>query len=921
MKKRISLLFLLIPLMCIPLINVGAANSKEEIKTVTLGKVQNGSNYVQINVPGIHNGYFYSIQLGNAIGLCMDAGKRLRTGATYVLERTLPSNPGSVTSMTATERYEVQAYLYAQDHPGDMKARAVAQIFSWLHGDFSQINDPNLNTQPMWWAVNLGLKQFISNDTEREKVADQYIKAIINYPIPSDFKYLGIWKHTSQPDVYQRILSIASYEPEEPEDNCKIQTVSDLPVCQGTANFDMGFVYQTAVGQCYKNFNKKVGNVRSKYGQMENANVGSYCRVYCLKEFVEVTPGNIAKSVNVGRYIVWPNTKTETDNRYKVNANLSYYPLILQINKKCHVSPDKDAMTNDYNTYYNYLTSYKSAHNDIWNGYVASDRTCNYYESVRADKAEKYKAAQDEVKKAQDVVPPCSKASAINPYTHEKIEYCSNAAAINAAQAVVAQKQVVADAAHRELQKAELDLSYCNELKTRVNYVVDLIKDYNSCFTYNAKITLNFDVPGISATYDDDEYGKTMGLRVTNTQRKCDDCNSTVGKIDVTKYNAETNVSKIITQKYNATDARNIVATTTKKYELDKGYYYYVNKDNNKAIDNISGINNYSIIGFSNMPVSYNANPKKTYNLSLNIASLTGDASIFSKEVGSNNYVCHYKVTKTTSGSCICPEGTKHAGESLDCLSKNNNGTCLDNQEQYCNSDQEIPHSCSSDDLTCPSDPSMDLSACVNAGKTYDWCVSNFCSGGNTPGNQRWVCPSGTNEGMDLSSCVIPMIIKGYSERDAYNYCKDVTCPYKGIKIIYRVIDLTNPFPSKDADSIVTQRDLRVGMFNDELKGRYPGANWNSTTVVKNKILNNRGKDGDKVYDKEPLYTFIVDTSNIKEIRKYNNAQRESYSDFKLNCLDGRTACKSDFVHNSIYGLKGGTCKNVSKGNFYTCAS
>ena len=43
--------------------------------------------------------------------------------------------------------------------------------------------------------------------------------------------------------------------------------------------------------------------------------------------------------------------------------------------------------------------------------------------------------------------------------------------------------------------------------------------------------------------------------------------------------------------------------------------------------------------------------------------------------------------------------------------------------------------------------------------------------------------------------------------------------------------------------------------------------NWNSTTTVKNKILNNRGVDGDKVYTKTPLYTFKLDAKVIKNGR------------------------------------------------------
>ena len=174
---------------------------------------------------------------------------------------------------------------------------------------------------------------------------------------------------------------------------------------------------------------------------------------------------------------------------------------------------------------------------------------------------------------------------------------------------------------------------------------------------------------------------------------------------------------------------------------------------------------------------------------------------------------------------------------------------------------------------------------------------------------------------MDLTACVIPMILRGSSEKDAYEYCKDVTCPYKnGIKIIYRVIDLDNPFPSKDADGTITQRNLAKGMFNDYLKGRYPGSNWNSEAVVEDKILYNRNVDGDAVYDKRPLYTFVLNSQRIKAIRNYNKSQKQKYADFNLKCyMNNSAACQSSFVHGNLSGLTGGTCSSVTKANFYTC--
>lgn len=116
--------------------------------------------------------------------------------------------------------------------------------------------------------------------------------------------------------------------------------------------------------------------------------------------------------------------------------------------------------------------------------------------------------------------------------------------------------------------------------------------------------------------------------------------------------------------------------------------------------------------------------------------------------------------------------------------------------------------------------------------------------------------------------------------------CKDMNgeCPLGGNRIIYRPIDLFNPFP---------------GQTN---YGRATGANWcswntktgkitcnNGNPIVTREILNNRKTDNDKVYDKKPLYTFELDASSIQKIRNYNKKQRrngEDYDDFTLNCTN-----------------------------------
>ena len=100
-----------------------------------------------------------------------------------------------------------------------------------------------------------------------------------------------------------------------------------------------------------------------------------------------------------------------------------------------------------------------------------------------------------------------------------------------------------------------------------------------------------------------------------------------------------------------------------------------------------------------------------------------------------------------------------------------------------------------------------------------------------------------------------------------------------GINLIYRPIDLYDPFPDIDGS------------------GRNTGSNWcnynsdetdcsNDNKVVYNYILNNRDVEGEEIYSKDPMYTFILTPSIIKEIRNYNN--QNSYADYS-GSLDDKT--------------------------------
>lgn len=136
-----------------------------------------------------------------------------------------------------------------------------------------------------------------------------------------------------------------------------------------------------------------------------------------------------------------------------------------------------------------------------------------------------------------------------------------------------------------------------------------------------------------------------------------------------------------------------------------------------------------------------------------------------------------------------------------------------------------------------------------------------------------------------------------------------------GIRVIYRPIDLKDPFPDMDAS------------------GRKTGSNWcaqedcsNTNKVVQDVVLNNRDVTGDSIYNQEPMYTFKLTPAKIIEIRKYN--KDHGYDDFNLICEEGTgKKCISNYLTDMIQNLGAtGLCATDKNGNvanrgdnFYGC--
>ena len=134
-----------------------------------------------------------------------------------------------------------------------------------------------------------------------------------------------------------------------------------------------------------------------------------------------------------------------------------------------------------------------------------------------------------------------------------------------------------------------------------------------------------------------------------------------------------------------------------------------------------------------------------------------------------------------------------------------------------------------------------------------------------------------------------------------------------GIDVIYRTIDLRNPFPGQNAE----QRHTGSNWCNYNIRTQQIECEYNNP-VSNEYIIRERGGNvnGGKVYrEGHVLYEVTLDTATINSIRSYNDDNK--YDDWDLNCDDDGKACISDFLRKEVDVT--GECARVSKSNFYDC--
>lgn len=753
------------------------------------------------------------------------------------------------------------------------------------------------------------------------------------------------------------------------ESECNIKTEVNEASC-GTSSFasssSAGRIYQVSTGSTCKYGIDKENAITYDGENIKKASdvVKDKYQIHCFSELNQEYPGNVATPVAVGRYLVWPNNNI---NPEVVKKGLKAYPLRLRYSKVCKMDVDSDTLKKDYKTVKDELdaavSSAKSGNQEgvsSKNGEEGVKRFQNSSEKLDKKSCVSLKTDADTAgKNYQNCVTAGSSACEKKYGTSQDCSYktgkeytdceannktlssckdgykdssgtCNNNDHGNLWDKWnnYMQQQAACDKVSEKYYPVLSQLTKWKEIINTSNTFPGI-----SVRDFNADITVQYTLHPQNSEYNEkfplqkiktDSSTTSVDNPNTKTDLKLDPFEDTTAKFNTDVDDNSKEISNKKATIYH-TVWYDLNEATGKKDKLPSVNFSSVRKTSIKSInnDNISDSdqNHITTIGFVNLPIPFNAK-EGTENLILTVNSLSGtgiDPEI-KNAVVNKEYTCTYNITSNPPPPCVCPENTAKAGTNLLDYIKNNNMTCSDAQSKYCGTGDDDDDDDDDDDYECPEgtpNAGYSLNGCIGSGGTYASCKDQLCG-------EDLKCPESSNatDAMSLQfrDCVSVKINQGKDLNSAKEAC-NVYCNSKGKKIIYRTISLSNPFPSYDSDETVTQNNLSVGMFNDTIKGRYPGMNWNSTITVKNKILNNRGVDGDKVYtEKKPLYTFKLDAKTIQAIRKYN--KKHKYSDFRLNCKMGNAAaCVSEtFVHDTTYGLKDGTCnKDLNKKTFYTC--
>ena len=396
------------------------------------------------------------------------------------------------------------------------------------------------------------------------------------------------------------------------------------------------------------------------------------------------------------------------------------------------------------------------------------------------------------------------------------------------------------------------------------------------------------------------------------------------------------------------TDVTSLNLTDGHKIQLRASYRYYLPDNLNFYQDKVRNYYNKEQKDLGITPLTYigvgrlatenipkgTQRYRKYYNdgLQLNVEFGNGNS------IGSviNDYKCDYNVYQSPkTGDCICPDDTWHEGESLDVLmacskitsSNQYKLSCTSYQRKYCNK-KTWDFSDSKDDTvdlkTCKCDncknETVNIEKCVNETGDYEQCYYDNCVDDAYQYCESEIEQIGVNSIAKINYCYTSKKDYINQNKNARVKCDEKTytdgCPECNDIIVYRTIDVENPFPGNDGKGKTTAFSL------NKTKGRYPGLNWDDAELVKNKITNARDKKGNDIYklkDSEALYSITLTPSDIKKIRDINkNVPYDSYTGAVTCDLDSEGKCTNNhyvarLLRNTLNSDKiNGLCGNAN---------
>ena len=400
-----------------------------------------------------------------------------------------------------------------------------------------------------------------------------------------------------------------------------------------------------------------------------------------------------------------------------------------------------------------------------------------------------------------------------------------------------------------------------------------LNEQYNLSGNYKVKYT------------DDSEYVELTKENTSNNASYTKESGSTVS-LSASKNNVSKLVRTAEGLKFKVEEAANYIISNT---GANSGYLYSYN---GKYYKNKAGISNINSNNILEIEPSLAFNGKSgSGNVSIIYSNVGGTGSKFitteqeyknSGGTDLNNNRCVYK--KIDNGKeYLCPPGTKNEGMNLQYWMNVESKTYDEELYRCDNSDDD------GDITICPSDSYYSGKKIEKSCYDDEVCRKLTC--------YIHECTDKDGTCYKLNDCIARQI-NDYNKSfdEAKKICTTNYCDGNPGNIEYRVIDLKDPFPGNAAKA-------GSSLFNTNIKGRKPGSNWNSTTVVQKEILKNRGVNGDGIYKLTPLYEFELTPKVIDEIRKYND--KHSYDDFTLSCKgENKQACvASGFDFKTKFGI------------------